>query len=396
MAWFVPHENLRIWAGVNGQHVADGQMNIMKDTLRQAMKAGAVGLSSGIELVPGRSVDPQEIDRLLEVVSEYDGVYSSHIRNRDEFILDAVEEYLAALGKAHVRGAISHFNVRQNTNAPHMGWERAIQRMERARNEGLNVLGEMTPFPYGSGSMEAILPPWIMKDGRAEAAKRLADPGIRRRLRSECDRYWRFIAKGEWDRVWILSNYAHPELNGLSVTDAAGLMSLDEWDCFFQLLSDSGEMMAGDLMIGRLYSEEHMLQKIAQPQFMLTVDGTSIDLDNEELIRDQGYFCLNYMGMVCYFTRYVRERKAISIEECVRRMTGLPASHYHFKNRGILREGAFADINVFDLENLQENSSLADPLHYASGFDYVFVNGVPVLDKGEHTGARPGRLIHCD
>ncbi len=147
-AWLVPHTNLRMWADVNGPRATDEQMKVMKDALRQAMDAGAVGLSTGIEFEPGRSIDPSEIDQLLEVVSEYDGVYSSHIRNRDEFILEAVEEYFTALRKANIRGSISHFNVRHNTNVPSMGWERAVQMMERARNEGLDVLGEMTPFPY--------------------------------------------------------------------------------------------------------------------------------------------------------------------------------------------------------------------------------------------------------
>lgn len=391
--WFVPHTNLRLWADVNGPRATDEQIKVMKDALHQAMEAGAVGLSTGIEFEPGRSTDPWEIDQLLEVVSEYDGVYSCHIRNRDEFIVEAVEEYLTALRKANIRGSISHFNVRHNTNVPHMGWERAVQMMEKARDEGLDVLGEMTPFPYGLGSMETILPPWIMKDGRTEAAKKLADPEIRRRLRNDCDRYWRFIAKGEWDRVWVLSNVPYPELNGLSMPDAARRLGLDEWDCFFEILSRSGELMSGNTMIGRLYSDEHMLQKITQSQYMLSVDGFSMDLSNEDLSKALGLFCLHYMGMIYYLTRYVRDMKVISIEECVRRMTGLTASHYRLKDRGFIREGAFADINVFALENLRENASLADPLHYASGFDYVLVNGVPVLDKGEHTGARPGRML---
>lgn len=394
MGWFVSHGTLRMLADVRGPMASDEQMQIMKDALGEAMANGALGLSTGMEFEPGRSTDPREIDELLAVVREYDGVYSCHIRNRDEFIVEAVDEYLTALRKAGIRGSISHFNVRHNTNVPPMGWENAVRKMEEARKGGLDVLGEMTPFPYGIGIMSTLLPPWIMKLGTADAADRLKDPEVRRRLRGECDRYWRFIAKGEWDRVGIQSNIPYPELNGLSMTEAARRLGMDEWDCFFDILSKSGVLMGGNVLKARLYSDEHMLQKIGQPQFMLTVDGYSGDLGNQELTASLG-FCLHYMGMIHYLTAYVRDMKVISIEECVRRMTGLTASHYRLKDRGCIREGAFADINIFALEDLAENSTLDDPLHYASGIDYVLVNGVLVVDRGKHTEARPGVLLRA-
>ncbi|MDO5111137.1 MAG: amidohydrolase family protein [Clostridia bacterium] len=392
--WFIPHTNLRLLVDAKGPRATDEQLKIMKEALREAMQGGALGLSTGIEFPPGRTTDPEEIDELLSVVKEFDGVYSSHIRNRDEFIEDAVEEYLTALRKAGVRGSISHFNVRHNTNVPPMGWEHALEKMEKAREEGLDVLGEMTPFPWGIGIAQTLLPPWIMENGPAAAAKQLEDPQIRKRLRTDCDRYWRFIHKGEWDRVGIQSNVPFPELNGLSMKEAAARLGMDEWDCFFEILSKSGELMSGNCLKARLYSDEHMLQKIAQPQFMLTVDGYSADLSNKELTDSLG-FCLHYMGMIHFLIAYVRDMKVLSIEECVRRMTGLTASHYRLKGRGMIQEGAFADINIFDLDNLKENSTLDDPYHYASGFDYVIVNGVPVLDETEHTGARPGVLLRA-
>lgn len=392
MGWFIPHATLRLLADVQGPMATPEQLEIMKEALREAMRGGALGLSTGIEFPPGRTTDPAEIDELLSVVKEFDGVYSSHVRNRDEFVVEAIDEFLTALRKAGVRGSISHFNVRHNTNVPPMGWENAVAKMEEAREEGLDVLGEMTPFPYGIGLAQTLLPPWIMENGPAEAAKQLEDPEVRKRLRTDCDRYWRFIHKGEWDRVGIQSNIPFPELNGLSMKEASERMGMDEWDFFFEMLAKSGELMSGNWLKARLYSDEHMLQKIGQSQFMFSVDGYTADLDNKELTDSLG-FCLHYMGMIHYLTAYVRDMKVLSIEECVRRMTGLTASHYRLKDRGYIREGAFADINIFDLNNLSENSTLDDPYHYASGFDFVIVNGVPVIDGGEHTLARPGVLL---
>ncbi len=392
MGWFIPHGTLRQLVGEQGPRVSPEQMDIMKTALREAMRGGALGLSTGIEFPPGRTTVQEEIDELLSVVKEFDGVYSSHIRNRDEFIEDAVDEFLTTLRRAGIRGSISHFNVRHNTNVPPMGWERSVAKMEKAREDGLDVLGEMTPFPWGIGVAQTLLPPWIMENGPAAAAKLLEDPEIRKRLRTDCDRYWRFIHKGEWDRVGIQSNIPFPELNGLSMKEAAKRMGMDEWDCFFEILAKSGELMGGNWLKARLYSDEHMLQKIGQHQFMMTVDGYSADLDNKELSDSLG-FCLHYMGMIHYLIAYVRDMKVISIEECVRRMSGLPASHYRLKDRGVIREGAFADINIFSLDNLSENSTLDDPYHYATGMDYVIVNGVPVIEQGEHTLARPGVLL---
>lgn len=393
--WFIPHSTLRLLVDAKGTRATDEQLKIMKEALREAMQAGALGLSTGIEFPPGRTTEHEEIDELLSVVKEFDGVYSCHIRNRDEFIVEAVEEYLITLRKAGIRGSISHFNVRHNTNVPPMGWERAVEKMEQARAEGLDVLGEMTPFPWGIGVAQTLLPPWLMENGPVAAARQLEDPIVRKRLRSECDRYWRFIHKGEWDRVGIQSNIPFPELNGLSMKEASERLGMDEWDCFFEILSKSGEMMGANWLKARLYSDEHMLQLISQNQFMMTVDGYTADLSNKELSDSLG-FCLHYMGMIHYLIAYVRDMKVISIEECVRRMSGLPASHYRLKGRGVIQEGAFADINIFDLDNLKENSTLEDPYHYASGFDYVIVNGVPVIDKGEHTEKRPGVLLKAD
>ena len=227
LAWFVGHNSIRLAAGVSGSHPTELQSALMDRFMREAMEAGALGMSTGLEFNPGREATTAELVRLNAIAGEYDGIYTSHVRNRDSGILHAIAEFLEVARAGGIRAEISHLNVRHNTNAPDRGWERAVEMMEAAREEGMDVLADTTPFLDGLGQLSGILPPWVAADGKEQALAYLRDPETRKRLRTECDRYWRFIHKGEWDRVRLQASEQHPEWDGLTFAQIADLRKAD-------------------------------------------------------------------------------------------------------------------------------------------------------------------------
>ena len=232
-AWFVGHNAIRLAAGVTGRDVTEAQLRQMSGLVAEAMDAGALGMSTGLEFEPGRLAGAEELRTLVGVVGAAGGIYASHIRNRDAALQAAVDEFLGLIEGSGAGGQISHLNVRDNTGAAPGAWERAVETLGRARAGGLDVLADATPLTSGDGVAAAILPPWLTDDGPAVAAERLRDRSVRRRLRTDCDRYWRFIQRGEWHRVRLLSSAEYPELCGLTFPEIANRLHEDAWDAFF-------------------------------------------------------------------------------------------------------------------------------------------------------------------
>jgi N-acyl-D-amino-acid deacylase len=391
LAWFVGHNAVRLAAGVAGPAPTEEQVRTMEGFVREAMDAGALGMSTGLEFNPGREAPLEELKRLNAVAGAAGGLYTSHVRNRDAGVLDAIEEFLAVARAGSEKAEISHLNVRHDTGAPERGWERAVELMAAAREQGLDVLADTTPFRDGLGQLAGILPPWVSADGPEAALKRLADPDTRARLRGECDRYWRFIHKGQWERVRLQASPAHPELDGLTFAEIAELRGADPWDCFFDVLLDAGTAYESVLVVGTLFTDEHLAEMISHPLFSLGVDTFTATLEGP--LADVMRHPLSYAGHVHYLTHHVRERGTLRLEEAIRKMTSMPAAHFGLWDRGLLRAGYAADVVVFDYEALDDVSTTERPHAYAQGVEHVFVNGVSVVDGGEHTGARPGRHL---
>ncbi len=390
-AFLVGHNALRYAAGVFEPKARSDQLRAMENYVREAMEAGALGLSSGLEFEPGRSAPTEELVELARVAAEYGGCYVSHIRNRDTHFQEAVDEFVEIVRRSTQRGQLQHLNVRYNTGADEGAWQRAVDTMGRARRDGLAILSDAFPFPFALGLMAGILPPWLFDEGVGRAAERLRDRGIRERLRVDCDRYWRFIHRGEWDRVRLQGSPQHPELNGKTFREIAALWGKDEWDCYFDVLAAAGVRLESVLMVGTLFTEEHLAEMIRHPLFCLSPDNWSSRIDGplSEVTRHP----LPYCGHVHFLTHHVRERGTLRLEEAIRKMTSMPASHFGLHDRGLLRPGCAADVVVFDFEALDDVSTWERPLAYARGVEHVLVNGVMVVDGGEHTGARPGRVL---
>ena len=391
LAHLVGHNTLRDAAGVSGAEVTTDQMSDMKRMLREAMESGALGMSTGLEFLPGRLANAEEIIELTKVAGEYGGYYASHIRNRDKYLQEAIEEFLLVVRECGVVGQVSHLNVRHNTGAPEGAWDRAVETLERAREEGLQVAADCTPLLDGGGLLEAILPSWVVDKGPAHTAELLRDPAVRARLRTDCDRYWAFLHRGDFHRVWIVRSDRHPEVMGKNLAEIGELWGKHAWDALFDLLASSFAGEDNVAYMGRLFTEEHVAAMVSCPIINLAVDDMTTAIDGP--LAEHSLYPLAFCGMVHYLTFWVREKGVLRLEEAIRKMTSMGATQHGILDRGLLRTGFYADVVVFDYPRLDDVSTMEDPLAYPEGVEYVLVNGEIVVDGGEHTGARPGRSL---
>ncbi len=395
LAWFVSHGAIRESAGIGvsmaSSAVTEDQMRTMENSVREAMEAGALGLSTGLEYEPGRLASTDEILRLAQVVGEYDGFYTSHLRNYADSLQAAVEEFIEIVNLSGTRGQISHLNVRYNTGAADGAWQRAVETIEQARHDGLNIQTDCVGMNDGFGCLAAILPPWVRAGGPEQTAKSLQDPEVRLKVRNECDRYWRFIHRGEWDRVRIMQSEQFPEIAGMHFFEIADLWGKDVWDCYFDILVAAGSRLDSLLALAHVFTDEHVAEMVRHPLFSLEGDIPSSSLDGP--LKDKLPYRASFAGMIHFLTYHVKEKHTLSIEDAIRKMTSMPATHFGLRDRGLIRKGGYADVVVFDYNQLDDVATNENPLAYAKGIECVIVNGTPVVDNAKHTGSRPGRNL---
>lgn len=394
-AWLCGHNALRDLAGIDTVDYTPEQFCVMERFLREAMEAGFIGLSTGLEFVPGILSRPEEVERLAAVAAEYDANYSTHMRDEGTYILEAVNEFLNVIRKTGMRGTVSHLNVKYDNGVPNEYLQRAMQLLKNAREvEHLNVLCDMLPTCFATGDAFAILPPWLYQDGWEAAKRILADEAGRARVKADCSRYWRFLAAGQWDRLL----YVQPPYNaGVCRTPFAELVKQsgkEPMDCFLDILAEAPTLddATNVFMQGTVFHEQTMIDSVIRdPIYMWMTDASSAPEQGPLAARTANV--QHYMSMTYFFTHYIRDLGVLPIEAAVRKVTAMPAQHYRLEGRGELRVGAYADINVFDLNALTIHATFQEPCRFCTGMDYVLVNGVPAIAGGQHTGARTGRVL---
>lgn len=392
LAWFVGHTALKN-AAVDGTYAGnwDDAGIGLEVLLRDALESGAIGISTGLEYGSGRFSTADELKKLSRVTGEYGATYASHIRNRDQHLLAAVDEFFDIARYGGSKAQLSHLNVRHDTGAPAHAWELAAERIYTERERGLDVLADMTPFPSGIGLATGLLPDWLLKGTPEEAARLLKAPDIRMRVRQDSDRYWRFVHKGQWQRVALGSAPGSSPFAGLSFPQLAELTGKDEWDVLFDILSAAGPDMQQVQLLGDLFTEEHLAEAISHPLFLLGVDAYTST--NSGALAAKTRHPLFFHGHTHYLSHHVLKHNVLTMPEAIHKMTGGVAEHFCIKSRGVIRPGYFADIAVFDPVILQETDTFSLPEPYAQAAQWVLVNGEFVVDKGVHTQQLPGRFL---
>jgi N-acyl-D-amino-acid deacylase len=361
------------------------EMAQMKALVEQAMKDGAVGLSTGLIYQPGVFAKTDEVVELAKVLAAYDGIYTSHMRHEDNEIYKALDEVFRVAREAGVRAEVSHIKL----SGP-SAWgqaDRVLAYIEKARTEGLDITQDQYAYTASSTAMHQLIPESALEGGRKQLAKRLADPEQKAKIVAEMKQSLRRKGRDDFSYA-VIAAYKHDKsLDGLSIAEAAeakrGSDSLD--DQVEMILEIEKEGGASGVFHGM--SEDDLKTFMRHPNTMIACDSGLRKL-GEGMPHPRGYG-----NNARVLARYVRELKVLRLEDAIRKMTSLPANTFHFKGRGELREGNWADIVVFDPEKVQDVATYKDPHHYATGIPYVFVNGVPVIMKGEHTGAKAGQAL---
>lgn len=394
-AWLCGHNDLRIMADLHTTDYTEEQFQIMADFLREAMEAGFIGFSTGLEFAPGIVSRPEEVERLAAIVAEYDANYCSHIRDEGTYLFESIEEFLNVIRKTGLRGTLSHLNVKYDNGIPEDYLWRGMDMLKEVREkEHLNVYADMLPTCYNTGDAYAMLPPWLYADGWDSAKAILADPEGRAKVKADLCRYWRYLANGQWERLLYLQPRYMPEIAAMPFAELVEQSGKEPVDVFLDVIQAAPTMHDAHqcLMQGIGFREQTMIESVVQDPIYMWMTDTHVTVEEGSLAKLTANL-QNYMSMTYFFAHYVRDVKAISIEKALMKVSSIPAQHYQLRKRGILAEGYYADINVFDLDELQIHGDFVQPNRYCTGMDYVLVNGVPVIAKGEHTSLRPGMVL---
>jgi N-acyl-D-amino-acid deacylase len=285
--------------------------------------------------------------------------------------------------------------VKYDNGTPDGYLERSIQMLRDAREkEHLDVYTDMLPLCFATGMAMAILPPWLYANGWEEARKTLADPEGRARVKADCDRYFRFLAAGQWDRLLYLKPTHMPEIGMRPFMELCRERGQDPFDVFLDVMQSAPDIATatGVLAQAVFFKEQTLIDTVIRdPLFLWESDSRTSVTEGQLALNNQNI--QNYMSIAYFLVRYVRELGVISIEDAVKKLGSHPARHFRLIGRGRLEVGCYADVNVFDLNDLQIHATLEKVNQYCTGMQHVLVNGVPVILNGEHTGARSGRVL---
>ena len=365
----------------------------MQALIREAMEEGAVGLSSALIYPPAAYAKTDELIALASVAAEYDGLYICHLRSEGAFFYDALEEFFNTLRSAKIRGEIYHLKAKGRNNWHKMS--EVIRRIEAARAEGLQVSADMYPYQASGTGLNSILPPWVHDGGKERLLERIADRNLRKRIIAEMNQQ-----SNEWENFWLGVGPENTLLGGFSNESLKPLIG-KRLSVVAEQRGTSPEDTALDLLLedgGRVFamyfgiSEENIREQIRSLPWL------SFCSDAESLAPEGPFLKSNphpraYGSFARILGHYVREEGLLPLEEAVRRLSAQPASVLKIKERGALRPGYFADVVVFDPATIRDHATFEQPHQYATGMRHVFVNGETVLRDGEHTGAKPGRVV---
>ncbi|HOA72294.1 MAG TPA: D-aminoacylase [Phycisphaerae bacterium] len=371
----------------------EDELRRMQMLVRQAMEEGAMGVASSLIYSPAAYADTQELIALAKVAAEYGGMYISHIRNEADTLLEAFDEFLTIAREASIAAEIYHLKASGQYN-----WNKLdalIERIERARKQGLAITADMYTYHASSTGLDAIMPPWVQEGGHRAWIERLKDPATRARVRKEMNepgRDWDngYLSAGGPEGILLIGfkQDALKPLTGKSLAEVAAARGKPPEEVAMDLVIEDDSRVAAVFFS---MSEDNIRKQIRQPWMSFCSDGGSISAEGVFLKRNR--HPRTYGTFARLLGKYVRDEKLIPLEEAIRRLTSLPAANLKLRNRGRLAPEYFADVVVFDPVTVRDNATFDRPHQYATGVAHVFVNGEQVIRDGEHTGALPGRVV---
>jgi len=367
------------------------QLDKMRELVRQAMEAGALGVTTALIYPPATFARTTELIELSKVAAKYKGMYIAHIRSEANQLTEAVEETIRISREAGLPAEIYHLKASGQENWPKL--DRVIAMIEEARRQGLKITVDMYTYTAGATGLNSCMPPWVY-DGGAEAAyKRLQDPGTRKKIADAMR-----APSSDWENLYMLAGSpdhillvafksdALKPLTGKTLAEVARTRGKDPIETIMDLVLEDRSR------IGTVYfmmDEQNVKKQIRQPWVSFGSDAAS--MAPEGVFLKSSTHPRAYGNFARLLGKYVREQKVISLADAVHRLSGLPAANLGLDHRGFIKQGMFADVVVFDPQTIADRATFEQPQQYAIGVRNVFVNGVHVLKDGEHTGSKPGR-----
>lgn len=384
---YIGHSTLRISVmGMENRPATKDELDTMKGVLREAMESGAAGFSTGLIYTPSVYATKEEIIELAKVIEPFNGIYASHMRNESDKIVDAVKETINVGREAGVRVDISHHKM---LGRPNWGKQsETLKLIHDANNEGIIVFHDQYPYTANMTTLNATMPPWHLSDGFSEMTKKLQDPEFRKVLKNEMedpntdyDNY--YLNAGGWSGVYVYSSPKTPEAEGRFITDYAEIAGKDPWDAFFNICIENNCETGGVYMS---MSEEDVFDIIKDPYCIVGSDGLTRSWDEKGHPRASGTFphAINY---------FVKEKKILTLEEMIRKMTGLSAEYLLLDRKGFIKDGYDADLVIFDFDNLLDTATYANSNSITEGINYVYLKGEKIYENRKFTGNHPGKIL---
>jgi N-acyl-D-amino-acid deacylase len=379
--------------GLEDKAPSPAQLDQMRELVRKEMEAGALGIGTSLIYPPAFYARTEELIELCKVAAKYQGKYISHMRSEGNRLLEAFDELVRISREAGLPAEVYHIKAAGRNN-----WSKLdllLSRIEAAQKEGLPIRANMYTYTAAGTGLDACLPPWTEDGGYPALFKRLRDPAIRAKIANEVKTpsdAWEnlYLAAGSPDKILLVgfkSEKLKP-LTGKSVEAVARMRGKDPVETIMDLIAEDESRIES---VYFLMSEENVKKEMSKPWISFGSDEAS-EAPEEPFLKSNPH-PRAYGNFARVLGKYVREDKVISLGEAIRRLSGLPASNLGLDHRGLIKEGMFADVVVFDPVTISDRATFDKPHQYAVGMKQVFVNGKQVLKDGEHTGAKPGRAL---
>lgn len=386
VASLVGHNTVRRLAmGLDNRLATSEEQKKMEDLVAQAMKDGAVGLSTGLIYLPGMYSNTEEVIGLAKTAALYNGIYASHIRNEENGVVDAINEAINIGKAANIPVQVSHFKVSGPAN-----WNRSketLSLIEAARKDGYDVTIDQYPYTASSTNLGIRLPDWALAGGQDSLKKRIADPVLHKQIINEMLESQKKYKYKNYAYAFVAMHKADTTLNGKNISEINKLKGRkakpkEEAETILDMMVAGGAQMVYHSM-----NEDDVRYFIKYPFNMVGADG---GVSNGKGFPHPRTYGTNSRVL----GKYVREEKLISLEEAIRRMTSLAAQKFQLKDRGLLKEGYAADIVIFNENEVADKATFEQPHQFSVGFKYVLVNGKLVIENGKHNGIKSGTPLY--
>ena len=383
----------RMVLGDEDKQPTPAQLEQMKELVRQAMRDGAVGLSTALEYAPAPYAKTGELIALASVAAQYGGIYATHMRNESDSEMEAIDEALQIGKGAHIPVEIWHLKAAGKENWGRM--PEIVAKIDAARSQGIDVTADTYAYTAWFNSLSAFVPPWAHDGGDAKLIERLKDPALRAHIRNDLltpskdwDNEWQEIPGPEAVLIGVVQNPELLPLQGKNLAQVAKLWNEDPMDALFDLLIKD-KAFTGVAVFGM--SQPDVTLALQQP--WVSIDNDSSGTSPEGTLGQEHPHPRAYGTFPRILRKYVREEKELTLEDGIRKFSALPAQRLRLTDRGVLKAGMWGDVVIFNPATIRDMATFENPNQLSQGMEYVLVNGVPVIDQGKMTGALPGKVL---